>query len=456
VTYDAVVVGAGPNGLAAAQVLQAAGRSVHVIEAKHTPGGGTRSAELTLPGYVHDVCSTIHALALASPYLRTFDLDLVHPDLPYAHPLDHGRAAVLHRDVERTAQALDEPRYARLMAPLVERWEGIVEDTLKPLRPPRHPLAMARFGLAAVQPVTRLTRALNEEGKALLAGAGAHSMLPLEWSPTGGVAVMLAMVAHAVGWPAVRGGSQHLADTLANGLDVAYGTPVRSMGDVPDAKVVLFDVTPRQLAGIVDLPDRYRRALTRYRYGPGVFKVDWALDGPIPWTNADVRRAGTVHVGGTIREIAEAERAPHEGRHADRPFVLLVQQTVFDPSRAPTGKHTAWAYCHVPSGSTIDMTERIERQVERFAPGFRDLVLARATRNSEEIEHYDENYVGGDINGGLQHLRQQFARPVVRWTPYRTPVPGIYLCSSSTPPGGGVHGMCGYWAAQAALKKELR
>ena len=455
-SHDAVVVGAGPNGLAAAQVLKNAGRSVRVIEAKDTPGGGTRSAELTLPGYVHDVCSTIHALALASPYLRTFDLDLVHPDLPYAHPLDQGRAAVLHRDVRTTADALDEPRYARLMAPLVRHWQGIVEDTLKPLRPPRHPLAMARFGLAAVQPVTWLTKGFNDDAKALLAGAGAHSMLPLDRSPTGGVALMLAMVAHAVGWPAVRGGSQHLADTLARGLDIAYGTPVRSMSDVPEAKVVLFDVTPRQLARIVDLPPRYAKALSRYRYGPGVFKVDWALDAPIPWTNADVRRAGTVHVGGAFGEIVDAERAPHEGRHADRPYVLLVQQTVFDPSRAPAGKHTAWAYCHVPSGSTVDMTERIESQVERFAPGFRDLILARATRNSEDVERHDENYVGGDINGGVQDLRQQFARPVARWTPYRTPVPGVYLCSSSTPPGGGVHGMCGYWAAKAALRRELR
>jgi phytoene dehydrogenase-like protein len=472
VTYDAVVVGSGPNGLAAAITLASAGRHVHVVEAAGTPGGGTRSAEMTLPGFVHDVCSTIQPLLLASPFFRRLPLadlgvELVHPEVPYAHPLDGGRAAVLHRDVRDTAACLgdDGPAYERLMRPLVAQWDGIVADTLKPLRPPRHPLTMARFGLLAVQSARRLAEArfAGDEARALVAGAAAHSMLPIDRSPTAGVALLLGMLAHAVGWPAVKGGSQVLADALVKDLEqlggtITLGTRVESLAQVPRAKVVLFDVTPRQLVAIAGdrLPGRYRDALTRYRYGPGIFKVDWALDGPIPWANADVARAGTVHVGGTLAEVAESELAANEGRHTDRPYVLLAQQTVFDPSRAPRGKHTAWAYCHVPSGSTRDMTGAIESQVERFAPGFRDLVLARAVRNSGDVETHNANYVGGDINGGVQDLRQQFARPVARWTPYRTPRRGLYLCSSSTPPGGGVHGMCGYWAARAALRRELR
>ena len=471
-TYDAVVVGSGPNGLAAAITLAAAGRHVHVIEAADTPGGGTRSAELTLPGFVHDVCSTIQPLLLASPFFRDLPLaelgvELVHPEVPYAHPLANGRAAVLHRDVDETAERLGDDRraYRRLMRPLVGSWEGIVADTLKPLRPPRHPLAMARFGLLAIQSAAGMARSrfATEEAQALLAGAAAHSMMPLERSPTAGVGLLLGMLAHAVGWPAVRGGSQVLADALVKDVEqlggtITLGTRVESFAQIPRARAVLFDVTPRQLLAIAGdrLPARYRAALARYRYGPGIFKVDWALDGPIPWANADVARAGTVHVGGTLPEIAASERDANDGVHSERPYVLLVQTTVFDPSRAPRGKHTAWAYCHVPSGSTVDMTDAIESQVERFAPGFRDLVLARSTRDSRAVESHNPNYVGGDINGGVQDLRQQFARPLARWTPYRTPRRGIYLCSSSTPPGGGVHGMCGYWAAKAALRRELR
>jgi phytoene dehydrogenase-like protein len=470
VTYDAVVVGAGPNGLAAAITLAAAGRSVHVVEAAGTAGGGTRSAELTLPGFTHDVCSTVHPLLVASPFFRALPLpelgvDLAYPEVPYAHPLDGGRAAVLHRDLAETVAALgnDGPRYESLMAPLLDGWPGVVDAVLAPLRPLAHPLLMANFGRHAVRSARGLTRRFRtDEGRALLAGAGAHSMLPLTSAPSGGVALTLALLAHAVGWPAVTGGSQRIADALVRHLEalggtIAYGTRVTSPDDLPKAKAVLFDVTPRQLLAIAGdrLPKAYRSALEGYRYGPGIFKVDWALDGPIPWAATEVRRAGTVHVGGTYAEIAASEQAANDGRISDRPYVLLVQQTVFDPSRAPAGKHTAWAYCHVPHGSTFDMTNRMEAQVERFAPGFRDLILARATRNSAQVQAYDANYVGGDINGGVQDLRQLFARPVARAVPYRTPVRGVYLCSSSTPPGGGVHGMCGYWAARAALRREL-
>jgi phytoene dehydrogenase-like protein len=468
--YDAVVVGSGPNGLAAALTIAAAGRSVHVIEAADTAGGGTRSAALTLPGFVHDVCSAIHPMLLASPFFRSLalpDVVPVHPKVPYAHPLDGGRAAVVHRSVDETAAGLgaDGKAYARLMRPLVERWEHVVDGTLAPLlRVPRHPLVMAAFGRNAVRSATGLARRFDgEDARALVAGAAAHSALRLDASPTAGVALVLGTLAHAVGWPCIAGGSQVLADALVRALEsrggtITYGTRVGALTELPRARAVLFDVTPRQFLAIAGdkLPAAYRRRLARYRYGPGVFKVDWALDEQIPWAATDVRRAGTVHVGGTFAEVAAAEAAANDGEHAERPYVLLAQPTVFDPGRAPAGKHTAWAYCHVPEGSTVDMTERIEAQVERFAPGFRDTILARATRDTAALEAYDANYVGGDVNGGVPDLRQQVFRPVPSPHPYRTPVRGLYLCSSSTPPGGGVHGMCGHLAARAALTRELR
>ncbi len=468
---DAVVVGAGPNGLAAAIAFAQAGRSVTVLEAADTVGGGSRSAELTLPGFVHDVCSAVHALSLASPLLRDLPLvehglDLVHPEIPLAHPLADGTAVLLHRKVDETADSVggtDARAYRRLIEPLLRNADGLMRELLGPLRPPRHPLTMARFGLVGLRSAAGLGRSRfsEERGRALLAGVGAHSMLRLDEVPSGAVALVLITAGHAVGWPFARGGSQHVADALASylrslGGEIVTGRRVETVDELDGAGAVLMDVTPRQVLDLAGhrLPARYARALRRFRYGPGVFKLDWALDGPIPWRDEDARRAGTVHLGGTLDEIAASEDDVASGRVPQRPYVLLTQPTVCDPSRAPAGKHVGWAYCHVPAGCEEDMTERIEAQVERFAPGFRDLVLGRASMSPAQMEAYNPNYVGGDINGGLQNLRQLFTRPVVRPVPYTTPDPRLFLCSSSTPPGGGVHGMCGYFAAQAALRRS--
>jgi phytoene dehydrogenase-like protein len=467
-TYDAVVVGSGPNGLASAITLAGAGRSVLVLEGKETIGGGTRSAELTLPGFVHDVCSAIHPLGVTSPFFRDlplagYGLEWVYPSAAVAHPFDDGSAAVLERSVDATGESLgrDAAAYRRLMGPLVDNWEQLASDLLGPLPlPPRHPFAVARFGLKAVRSARGLAEGAfeGERARALFAGLAAHSILPLERPVSAAFGLVLGTVAHAVGWPMARGGSQRIADALAAHLrslggEIVTGTCVESLDQLPPAGATLLDVTPRQLLRIAGdrLPARYRRALGRYRYGPGVFKLDWALDGPIPWKAPACSRAGTVHLGSTLPEIAASERAVWRGELSERPYVIVVQQTLFDPTRAPEGKHTGWAYCHVPNGSTIDMTERIEAQVERFAPGFQDLILARSVMSPRALERHDPNYIGGDINGGVQDLGQLFTRPVARLNPYATPVRGLYLCSSSTPPGGGVHGMCGYFAAQAAL-----
>jgi phytoene dehydrogenase-like protein len=465
---DAVVVGSGPNGLAAAIWLARAGRRVKVIEGAEVVGGGCRSEELTLPGFVHDTCSTVHALALASPFLSRLPLaehglELVHPDAPLAHPLDDGSAVVLERSVEATARELgpDARAYRRLFDPLVRNAEALVHDILGPARPPRHPLVLARFGVSAVRSARGLVRSRfeGERARALLAGCCAHSMLSLRAPASAAFGMVLAMSAHRVGWPVARGGSQHVADALASHLrslggEIETGRWLKSLDEIPGNAATLLDVTPRQLVRLAGhrLPDRYARRLARYRYGPGVFKLDWALDGPIAWRAEEVSRAGTVHLGGTLDEIVASEDAASKGEHAARPFVLLVQPSLFDPTRAPAGKHTAWAYCHVPSGSSRDMTEAIEAQVERFAPGFKDLIAARSAMGPAEVERRNPNYVGGDINGGVQDLRQLFTRPVPRPVPYSTPVKGLYICSSSTPPGGGVHGMCGYFAARAALR----
>ena len=442
---------------------------MRVLEARQTIGGGARSAELTLPGFVHDVCSAVHPHPLASPFLRELPLaqhglELVHPDVPLAHPLDDGGTVALERSVEATADSIegaDARRYRRLIEPLArDAAERLLPELLGPLRPPRHPLAMARFGLVGLRSAAGLVRRFDgERAPALIAGMAAHSMLRLDERPTAAVGLVLAITGHAVGWPVARGGSQAVADALASHLrslggEIVTGHAVNNVDELSDAGAVLLDVTPRQLLALAGhrLPPRYRRALERFRYGPGIFKLDWALDGPIPWRAPACVRAGTLHLGGTFAEIAGAEADVAAGRHPERPFVLLSQPSVCDPSRAPVGKHTAWAYCHVPAGSTHDMTAAVEGQIERFAPGFRERVLARASMHAAEIEAYNPNYVGGDINGGRQDLRQLFARPVARLSPYTTPDPRLFICSSSTPPGGGVHGMCGYFAAQAVLR----
>ena len=461
-----MVVGAGPNGLAAAIVLARAGKSVTLLEAADQIGGGTRSEALTLPGFLHDVCSTIHAMGPLSPFLRSVPLaarglQFIAPAAPLAHPLDGGRAALIERSVRATADGFgrDREAYRRLMEPLVRRADDLVAGAIRPIRLPTHPLLMARFGLRALRPASSLARSLfREDGpRAIFAGIAAHGTLPLDRSPTSTFALVLAVAAHAGGWPLVRGGSQRMAEALAqelaaHGGRIQTGHPVRSLDDLPGHRVALFDVTPRQLLAIAGdrLPPGYRRSLARYRYGPGVFKVDWALDGPVPWQAAPCGRAATVHVGGSLEEIVAAEAAVGRGEVAPRPFVILAQQSLFDETRAPAGKHTAWAYCHVPNGSGTDMTERIEAQVERFAPGFRDRILARHVMNPAAIERHDANCVGGDIGGGRTDLRQLFVRPTRRL--YATPDPRLYLCSASTPPGGGVHGLCGAFAARRALR----
>lgn len=466
---DAVVVGGGPNGLSAAITLARAGRSVQVIEARETIGGGARTAELTLPGFRHDICSAIHPLGVGSPFfhdlpLKDFGLQWIFPRYALAHPLDDGTAVLIENSVEASADSMgeDAAAYARLMIPLVSDWLKILDDLLGPLPlPPRHLFATARFGLLALLPAATLAKSFfrGPRARAVFAGMAAHSMIPLEHPATASFGLMLGLLAHAIGWPMARTGSQAIIDAMGRYLESLGGqivtcTPVSSLDQLPDARSVLFDLTPRQLLPIAGerLPEGYRNALSRYRYGPGVFKLDYALDGPIPWTAKGCEQAGTVHVGGTLEEISAGEAAVWRGEHPQRPFVLVTQQSLFDDTRAPRGKHTLWAYCHVPNGSTVDMTQAMEDQIERFAPGFRSRILERHSLNAAQMQGYNANYIGGDINGGAQTLAQFFTRPVPRFSPYTTPAKGIFLCSSSTPPGGGVHGMCGYYGAKAALK----
>lgn len=469
--YDAVVVGSGPNGLAAAITIAQKGRSVLLLEAKDTIGGGTRTEELTLPGFRHDVCSAIHPLALTSPFFRSLDLgahglEWIHPPAPLAHPLDDGSAVLLERSLEATAEGLgqDADRYRRLIGPAVRDWDELIPELLKPLGIPSSLFPLLRFGPHAMRSAVGLARAWFKGGKAqaLFAGNSAHAIFPLQHPSSAGFGLMLSMSGHAVGWPIARGGSQAIADALASyfsslGGEVRAGSPVSSMSDLPAAKAILFDVTPKQLARIAGsiLPPYYRERLERHRYGSGVFKVDWALNGPIPWKDPRCSQAGTLHLGGTLEEVAAAELDVWRGVLPEKPFVLLSQPSLFDSSRAPDGMNTAWGYCHVPNGCSVDMTRRIEAQVERFAPGFRSRVLAKHTMFPAEMEAYNANYVGGDITGGVQSFWQLFVRPLGRWGAYSTPVTGLYVCSSSMPPGAGVHGMCGHLAAKLALKEVL-
>jgi phytoene dehydrogenase-like protein len=466
---DAIVVGSGPNGLAAAVTLARAGLSVLVIEGAATLGGGCRTDELTLPGFRHDVCSAVHPLAGASPFftagidLAARGVRLLTPKVAFAHALDGGRAAALAGSVEETAGTLgpDARAYRRLVGPLVRDMPLTLPAILAPLfrSVPEHPVALARYGLEGLLPASVLARRFRgDQARALLAGAAAHTMLPLTSPLTGAVGMLFLMTGHGVGWPVVEGGSAGIIDALAAELTslggrFETGRWVDSLDSLPPARAVLLDVTPRQFLGLAGdrIPARHRRALRRFRYGPGVCKVDWALSGPVPWQALACREAGTVHVGGTFAEVAAGEAEVAAGQHPQRPFCLTAQPGVVDPSRAPDGRHTLWGYCHVPSGSTVDMTDRIEAQIERFAPGFRDLILARSVRTAADMERYNPSYVGGDIGAGAGTLRQTFLRPTPRWNPYRTPLRGVYLCSASTPPGGGVHGMCGAWAARTAL-----
>jgi phytoene dehydrogenase-like protein len=465
--YDAVVVGAGPNGLSAAIEVARNGGKVLVVEANETPGGGVRSAEVTLPGFVHDICSTQYPLVAGSPFLSTlpldeFGLEWENPDLPLAHPMDDGSAAEMHTSVERTANLLgpDSESYRAVFAPYVDRADELAPDLLAPLQFPRHPFLMARFGLNALQPASFLARRRfeTENARALFSGIAAHAFMKLDRPITAAIALMLGVYGHRHNWPFVRGGSGKLTEAMVGylqsiGGEIQTGWRVNSVSELPEARATLLNVTPKQVLQLAGdrLPGRYRRSLEKFRYNPGVFKMDWAVSEPVPWTSDVARRAGTVHLGGTMQEIVISEDLVNRGIHPEKPFVLLAQPSLFDASRAPEGKHTVWAYCHVPNGSTVDMSERIEQQIERFAPGFRETVLARHVRFTADLEAENANCIGGEINGGVQDIVQHFMRPVARWNPYRTPVPGLYICSASTPPGGGVHGMSGYHAARAAL-----
>ena len=468
-SYDAIVVGAGPNGLAAAIALARAGHSVLIREARERVGGAATSDELTLPGFIHDTFSTVYPLGVGSPYLRSLPLEehgleWVHSDAVFAHPMDDGSAVLLERSVDETGRWLGEDARAwrRLHEPLVEHWAEIAPDILDPVGIPRHPFLLTRFGIRSMLSVEKVCRLAfrGQRAAALFAGSAAHSGLPLHKLGTAAYGMMLNVAGHAVGWPLPRGGAGRLTQAMASyfrslGGEIQTGAAVGSLGELPPARAVLLDLTPRQVLAVAGerLPGVYRNRLERFRYGAGVFKMDWALSGPIPWRSSECARSATVHLGGTIEEIAASQRDPLRGTHSEHPYVLLTQPTLIDPTRAPADRHIAWAYCHVPNGSTFDMSQRMEAQIERFAPGFRDLVLARSALNTRELEARDANLAGGDVNGGAGTVDQLIFRPMIRLDPYATPVDGLYICSASTPPGGGVHGMCGFNAAQSVLRR---
>lgn len=466
--YDAIIVGSGPNGLAAGIVLAQNGKKVKIIEASDSVGGGARTKFLTLPGYKHDVCSAIHPMAMASPFfaslpLQNYGLKWITPEFPVAHPLDNEPAAIMEMDVHRTASGLgrDNQTYLNLFNPIIKDFNDLLPDLLGPFNPfPKNPIKIAKFGLNAIRSASSLINSKFKEtrSRALLAGLAAHSIQPLDNIATSAITLVLGTAGHAVGWPMPEGGSQSLSNALAEhftflGGEIETGKMISSVEQLSEAKAILFDITPKQILEIAEneIPKSYAKKLNRYRYGPGVFKLDLALDGPIPWKDENCCKAATVHIGGTFEEIAKAESQVFEGIHPEKPFVLLAQQSLFDSTRAPEGKHTVWCYCHVPNGSTQDMTQQIEDQIERFAPGFKDLILFRNKMNAADMQTYNPNYIGGDINGGIQDLRQLYTRPVNLFDPYRIPNTSFFICSSSSPPGGGVHGMCGYHAAQAVL-----
>lgn len=469
--YDAVVVGSGPNGLAAAIVLQQEGLQVLLLEGKDMIGGGMRTMELTLPGFKHDVCSAIHPLAVSAPFFKTlplekFGLEFIHPNVLAAHPFLNGNTGVLLASRDETANRLgkDGTRYRNLIQPIVENWEGLTHDFLAPLKIPKNPIALMGFGLKALQPASFLARSFSEEKtRGLWAGMAAHGIQPLNNLATSAIALVLMAAGHYGGWPVPKGGSQSLANALAGyfkslGGKIRTGAMIHSLNQLPKARAVLFDTNPKQLLDIAGnrFSSLYKWQLRRYKYGVGVFKMDFALDGPIPWRSREAREAGTVHLGGTIEEISHSEAIIWKGKYTDNPYMLVAQQSLVDDIRAPEGKHTVWAYCHVPFGSTRDMTEIMENQIEKYAPGFKDLILAKHTMNTQDVEAYNPNYIGGDINAGVQDITQIFTRPALRVSPYKTSAKGIYICSSSTPPGGGVHGMCGYHAAHKALRDVFR
>jgi phytoene dehydrogenase-like protein len=471
-TFDAVVVGSGPNGLSAAVALAQGGASVLVLEAADDIGGGTRTAELTLPGFHHDVCSAVHTTGILSPFFRSLPLEehgleWIVPRASVAHPLDDQPAVMLWQSLEETCAELgaDASSYRDLIAPFLDNPNGFFSDALGPLSWPRHAGMFVRFGLNAMWPAASFAnwRFQQSRAKALFAGCAGHSVLPLDKMFTAALGLIFSIAGHVQPWPVASGGSQAIARALGSllrelGGEIRTGVLVTSPADLPAARVYLFDTSPAELASIAEsaLPSGYRRRLGRYRYGPGAFKLDWALDGPIPWRDANCLEASTVHLGGTLEEIAAGEAAMFRGKHPERPYVLLCQQSQLDASRAPEGKHTGYAYCHVPGGSTVDMTDAIEHQVERFAPGFKDRVLRRHTMNTQDFHRYNPNFVGGAITGGVADVFQLFTRPVARLDPYTTPNPRVFICSASTPPGGGVHGMCGFHAAQRALRRLER
>ena len=466
---EAVVVGSGPNGLAAAIALAQAGVSVLVVEGEAEIGGGARSAPLTLPGFTHDVCSAVHPMGILSPFFRQLPLEehglsWVRPGASVAHPMPDGPAVMLYRSLEQTAAGLgrDASNYTRLVGPFLHSPHELLADLMAPLRIPDHPLQMLRFGLRAALPAKQLTRLLFRDApaRALFAGCAAHSILPLSQVLTSALGLIFTMSSHVEDWPVARGGSQAISQALASYLRTLGGRietnhRVDQLSELSGARVILFDTSPEELVRIAGhaLPASYRRRLARYRYGPGTFKLDWALDGPIPWRDPACLEASTVHVGGTLEEICASEGDMYRGRHSERPFVIVCQQSQFDASRAPEGMHTGYAYCHVPHASTVDMREAIESQLERFAPGFRDRILARHATNSADLAAYNPNYKGGAITGGVADAFQLWTRPVARLDPYSTPNPRLFICSAATPPGGGVHGMCGYWAARSAQRR---